>query len=141
MYDARTGKTLEANIRLAGGGLKLETCERGGVFCGGHLADKFGRRDARYYSLAPVFGLLVAFPILVRIYTAPSWQMAAAFMVLPGLFTGLMSGPSFTVVQNAAPTHQRATGGANVDRLEACIQYQHRSLQSIAVHVRMLLPR
>jgi uncharacterized protein (DUF2147 family) len=34
MYDARTGKTLEANIRLAGGGLKFETCEPRGVFCG-----------------------------------------------------------------------------------------------------------
>jgi uncharacterized protein (DUF2147 family) len=36
IYNARNGKTYEANVRLGPSGMRLEQCELGGVFCGRH---------------------------------------------------------------------------------------------------------
>jgi hypothetical protein len=66
----------------------------------------------RWYSLVPAIGVALAYPAIVAVYTATSWQAAAAFLLLPGLFSYVYLAPTFGVVQNMAPTHQRATAAA-----------------------------
>ena len=60
----------------------------------------------------PAIGVTLAFPFIVGIYTAGTWQMAAVFMLFPGLFSYVYLGPTFGVVQNMTPPHQRATAAA-----------------------------
>ncbi len=83
-----------------------------GTLIGGPLTDRMSRMSPRWYSLVPAIGVTLAYPAIVGVYTATSWQVAAAFMLLPGLFSYVYLAPTFGVVQNMAPTHQRATAAA-----------------------------
>jgi hypothetical protein len=60
----------------------------------------------------PAIGVALAYPFHVGVYTAGSWQQAAAFMLVPGMLAYVYLAPTFGVVQNMAPTHQRATAAA-----------------------------
>ncbi|HEX3367893.1 MFS transporter [Phenylobacterium sp.] len=83
-----------------------------GTLIGGPLTDRLSKLSPRWYALVPAIGVTLAYPAIVGIYTAPSWQVAAAFMLLPGLLSYVYLAPTFGVVQNMAPTHQRATAAA-----------------------------
>lgn len=84
-----------------------------GNYLGGYLSDRLGaRRDARFYALVPGIGLLIAFPLALAVYHAPSWPTAAALLLFPGMFAGTYMASTFAVVQNASPSHQRATAAA-----------------------------
>lgn len=83
-----------------------------GTLLGGPLTDRLARLGPRWYALVPAIGVAVAFPFIVAVYMAPSWQMAAAFLLLPGLFSYVYLGPTFGVVQNMVPTYRRATATA-----------------------------
>lgn len=83
-----------------------------GTLLGGPLTDRLARYGARWYALTPAIGVALAFPFIVAVYLAPSWQMAALFLLLPGLFSYVYLGPTFGVVQNMVPTYRRATATA-----------------------------
>jgi MFS family permease len=83
-----------------------------GTLIGGPLTDRLARFGPRWYALVPAIGVTLAFPFIVGVYTASSWQIAAAFLLLPGLFSYVYLGPTFGVVQNMSPPHQRATATA-----------------------------
>lgn len=83
-----------------------------GTLLGGTLTDRLSKFGPRWYSLVPAIGVTLAFPFYLLIYTAATWQTAAMFMLLPGLFSFVYLGPTFGVVQNIAPTQQRATAAA-----------------------------
>src|SRR5438045_8809865 len=46
------------------------------------------------------------------VFTASDWHMAAALIILPGIFSYTYLGPTFGVVQNMVPTRRRATATA-----------------------------
>lgn len=83
-----------------------------GTLIGGPITDRLSKLSPRWYALVPAIGVTLAYPFIVGIYTAASWQMAAAFMLLPGMLSYVYLAPTFGVVQNMAPTHQRATAAA-----------------------------
>lgn len=83
-----------------------------GTLIGGPITDRMSKLGPRWYSLVPAIGVTLAFPFIVGIYTAGTWQMAAVFMLFPGMFSYVYLGPTFGVVQNMAPSHQRATAAA-----------------------------
>ena len=83
-----------------------------GTLVGGPLADRLSRHGTHWYALLPAIGVMLAFPLMVGVYVAPTWQIATAFILLPGLFAYTYLGPTFGVVQNMVPTHQRATAAA-----------------------------
>lgn len=84
-----------------------------GTLIGGPITDALSKRlTARWYALVPAIGVTLAFPFIVGIYTAPTWQTAAIFMLFPGMLSYVYLAPTFGVVQNMAPTHQRATAAA-----------------------------
>ncbi|MBS0361632.1 MAG: MFS transporter, partial [Proteobacteria bacterium] len=83
-----------------------------GTLIGGPITDRMSKFGMRWYSLVPAIGVALAYPFIVGIYTAPGWQAAAAFMLVPGALSYVYLGPTFGVVQNMAPSHQRATAAA-----------------------------
>jgi MFS family permease len=83
-----------------------------GTLIGGPITDRMSKLSPRWYSLVPAIGVTLAYPFIVGIYSAGSWQMAAAFMLVPGILSYVYLAPTFGVIQNMAPTHQRATAAA-----------------------------
>lgn len=84
-----------------------------GVLLGGLVSDRLARRGATiWYGLVPAIGIALSYPLIVAIYTADSWQAAAAWMLFPGALSYTYMGPTYGVVQNAFPPERRATATA-----------------------------
>jgi MFS family permease len=83
-----------------------------GTLAGGFISDRASRWGARWYALTPAIGLAIATPIYLFAYTRPDWRIAAAVLLLPGVFHYTYLGPTFGVVQNVFPPHRRATATA-----------------------------
>ena len=83
-----------------------------GTLLGGAITDRLAKYGAHWYALTPAIGITLALPFFAGTYLADSWQTAAIFMALPGLFASVYLGPSFGVIQNMAPTKRRATAAA-----------------------------
>ncbi len=83
-----------------------------GTLAGGFVSDRASRWGARWYALTPAIGLSIAAPIYVFAYTRGDWRIAAAVLLLPGVFHYTYLGPTFGVVQNAFAPHRRATATA-----------------------------
>jgi MFS family permease len=83
-----------------------------GTLAGGFLTDRLSKFGARWYALVPAIGVAAAYPFIVAVYTASTWQAAALFLLLPGLLSYVYLGPTFGVVQNMVPANRRATATA-----------------------------
>jgi predicted MFS family arabinose efflux permease len=83
-----------------------------GTLAGGFVSDWASKRDARWYALTPAIGLAIATPIYIFAYRQPDWRVAAAILLLPGVFHYTYLGPTFGVVQNVVETRRRATATA-----------------------------
>ena len=84
-----------------------------GTLIGGPITDAMSKRlSPRWYALVPAIGVTLAYPFHVGVYTAQTWQQAAMFMLVPGVLAYVYLAPTFGVIQNMAPTHQRATAAA-----------------------------
>lgn len=84
-----------------------------GVLLGGFVSDRLARRGATiWYGLVPAIGIALAYPFLLAIYTADSWQAAAVWMLFPGALSYTYMGPTYGIVQNAFPPERRATATA-----------------------------
>lgn len=84
-----------------------------GVLLGGIVSDRLARRGAAiWYGLVPAIGIAASYPLVLAIYTADSWQAAAAWMLFPGALSYTYMGPTYGVVQNAFSPERRATATA-----------------------------
>jgi predicted MFS family arabinose efflux permease len=83
-----------------------------GTLVGGIATDWAGKHSARWYALVPAIGTAISAPIYIAAYLAPTWQTAAATLLLPGVFAYTYLGPTFGVVQNVVGNRQRATATA-----------------------------
>lgn len=83
-----------------------------GTLVGGFLTDRLAKAGARWYALVPAIGITVAYPIIWAVYTSSDWHLAAALIILPGIFSYTYLGPTFGVVQNMVPVRRRATATA-----------------------------
>ena len=84
-----------------------------GVLLGGFVSDRLARSGLSiWYGLVPAIGIAAAYPLIVALYSADSWQSAAIWLLFPGALTNTYMGPTYGVVQNAFPPAQRATAVA-----------------------------
>ena len=83
-----------------------------GTLLGGFLTDLAAKRSGRWYALVPAFGLLIACPLYILVYTRDDWKLAAGLLLIPGVFHYTYLGPTFGVIQNAVSLRMRATATA-----------------------------
>jgi MFS family permease len=83
-----------------------------GVWLGGVIADKWGKKDRRGYALLPTYAMIVGVPCFVlSLYVGNAWLSIACLAVL--LFTsGMYLGPCFAIAQTLAPIKARAMSTA-----------------------------
>src|SRR5258706_5620174 len=72
-----------------------------GTLIGGPLTDRLSKLSPRLYSLAPALGVALAYPAIVAVYTATSWQVAAGLLLLPGRLSLVYISPA--LCSGAAP--------------------------------------
>lgn len=83
-----------------------------GIFLSGWVADRWARTNPGAYALLPALGLLITLPFFAGFLLAPSWPLALAFFVVPGLTFSMYLAPALSVIQNAVPANARSTSGA-----------------------------
>ncbi|MCB1009937.1 MAG: MFS transporter, partial [Acidobacteria bacterium] len=83
-----------------------------GTLVGGWLADRLGPERPSAYALVPAFGVTLALPFYLLVFTRETWQAAAWLLFLPGVFHFFYVGPTFGMVQNSMPGPMRATAAA-----------------------------
>ena len=83
-----------------------------GVWLGGVIADKWGKKDRRAYALLPTYALLIGVPCFIAsLYVGNAWLSIGLTTVL--LFTsGMYLGPCFAIAQTLAPVNARAMSTA-----------------------------
>jgi MFS family permease len=83
-----------------------------GVSVGGWLADRLGRRDARWYVRLPSLYALAALPFALGFLLAGSTAVAIPLFVVFYTLANMHVGPLWSTTQNLARPHMRATASA-----------------------------
>ena len=109
-----------------------------GIFLGGFLADRFGKRDKRWYLWVPAFGLIVSPPILVafllwpktHVIGMPDFLAGTMFEVMPvalvwslvgSVIGGFFTAPFMSTTQGVVPLRMRAFAAAVSTLLSAIV--------------------
>ncbi|WP_404710896.1 spinster family MFS transporter [Sphingomonas sp. MMS24-J13] len=82
------------------------------VFGSGWLADRWGRRDARYYGWIPGISLLIAAPLYALAVTRDNATMAITLLTLSAIVQYCYLGPTAGVFQNMMHPRMRASSAA-----------------------------
>lgn len=80
-----------------------------GTWLGGWTADKFGRRNPRFYMLPATFAMLASAPLLFFAWYAQDWRIALILLFLPDMFDNMYYGGTFASIQTLVPAEARAT--------------------------------
>lgn len=83
-----------------------------GTLGGGYLADRFGRRDARWYAWLPALIIGCGIPFYLAAYLAGGASAALLLLIIPALGANCFTGPVFGAVQSLAPLRTRALAAA-----------------------------
>lgn len=82
------------------------------VFASGWLADRWGRRDARYYGWIPGISLLIAAPVYALAVTRPDAPTAIALLTVSAVVQYCYLGPTAGLFQNMMHPRMRASAAA-----------------------------
>ena len=83
-----------------------------GAWLGGHLADRFGARDARWYMRLPAMQSILGVPFLIGFVLFDDKGLALLCFIPFYALGAMYVGPMFSVVQGVTPPHMRATAAA-----------------------------
>ncbi len=79
-----------------------------GVLAGGRLADRLGKRDARWYVRVPALTALVGLPFTVAFIMSGSTTIALLCLIPHQILGSMTSGPIAAVLQAIVPVRMRA---------------------------------
>jgi len=83
-----------------------------GTFLGGFLADKYGRKDLRWYMWIPIIAGLVNFPFSYLAFFNGDLNVVLFTYFITALLTALYLGPSIAVTHNLIDAKKRALASA-----------------------------
>lgn len=83
-----------------------------GTYFGSKLVDRLAVRDVRAYGMIPAVSILLALPLAVASFWAPTVVLHLAFAAGLQLCLGVYLGPSFAIAQTLAPIRLRAMSTA-----------------------------
>lgn len=98
--------TSEIGVAMA---LIMGLCGCLATYMAGHLADRFGRNDERWYSYIPALAALAPLPLAPICFLAQDTRLALAAAIVPLSLTAAFIGPTITLVQRLVPVRSRAT--------------------------------
>ena len=84
-----------------------------GILLGGWIGDRMGKRDRKWYALAPAICYVAGTPLFIAGVLSSTWVMAFALFVVPQALVYVWLGPVLTAVQHLVPAHMRATASAS----------------------------
>lgn len=83
-----------------------------GVWLGGVIADKWGKKDRRGYALLPTYSMLIGVPFFAAsLYVGNVW-VSIGFLTILLFSSGMYLGPCFAIAQTLAPLNARAMSTA-----------------------------
>jgi len=94
--------------------LIMGACGGLATYAAGHLADRFGRSDRRWYSYVPALAALAPLPFAPICFLADDTRIALAAAIVPLSLTAAFIGPTVTIVQRLVPLRSRATALATL---------------------------
>ena len=97
---------LEASMTT---GVLIGTFAAFGTFLSGFLADRLSKRHPTALAWLPGVGLLIATPLYLVAYFAPSLQVMLMIAVVAVIGHYFYLGPMYTVASSVAPANMRAT--------------------------------
>lgn len=80
-----------------------------GLLVGGSLADRFGRRDLRWYTRIPAMGTVLSAPLYLLAFSSQQLAVSVGFLLAAGSCLLLHFGPGVATVQNLATARTRAS--------------------------------
>ena len=83
-----------------------------GIFLGGVMGDRYGRRDARVLVLIPALSSIISIPLCLLWTSVDDVVPALLLLALQGVVNGLWYGPVYAVTLSIVPVHMRATTAA-----------------------------
>ena len=83
-----------------------------GSWASGVLVDRLGKARPAAYALVPGIAVLISLPLVLAFIFAPTWPIALACFVVPGILIQSYLAPCLAVVQNAMPPAQRGVAAA-----------------------------
>lgn len=84
-----------------------------GVFAGGWLADRLGRRDRAWYAKLPAIAWIISVPSFGLGFFAPNLWVAWPLLLVGNAVNILWLGPVVTAVQHLVPRPMRSTASAS----------------------------
>ena len=84
------------------------------TYCAGHLADRLGRRDRRWYAWVPAIAALAPLPLAPICFLAHDTGIALAAAIVPLALTAAFVGPTIALIQQLVPVRSRATAVATL---------------------------
>jgi MFS family permease len=79
-----------------------------GVLAGGRLADRLGRRDARWYVRLPALSTVIGLPFTIGFILSEDVWIALLCLVPHQIMGSMVSGPIAAVMQAIVPVRMRA---------------------------------
>lgn len=111
-FYVRAHPAMDITTLLVTFGIINGTAYAAGVWLGGALADRWGRRDRRAYALLPAFMLFIGVPaFFLSLYVGSVW-LSLALLTLMLFTSGSYLGPCFAMAQTLAPVNVRAMSTA-----------------------------
>lgn len=111
-FYTRVHANIEIQTLLISFGIINGTAYAFGVWLGGVIADRWGKKDRKGYALLPTYALLIGVPcFLAAIYVGSGW-LSIALMTVSLMTSGMYLGPCFAIAQTLAPVNARAMSTA-----------------------------